>query len=711
MNSQALSGTLSKDFGKLQGLSYLDLSFNTITGTIPDDFGNLSLLQYLDLGANQLTGSITPSIGKLLNLQFLSLNTNQLSGTIPNELLSCKSLNILNIGVNEITGSIPIGLSGLTKLTQMQIGDNLMGTIPKEFGDLKLLEKLWIKGSGITGGIPDEIKNLPNYSKGLESGKFKFEIPIPKENGISLVAIIFAIVIIIIVIVCIIIYVFQKRKRSTIGNNNLESNNDKSIQMENGSIPQNSIPQHSYPSQTTMEQSTKPANAMVDSIPNAIDSQGTDVNEMAVKSAVQSVLFDSRLIIKRQIAGSGGAGRVYKAVYSGKNAVAKIPLLQKHEDLIYKESQIMQALVSPWTVNVLQFMSNASIPIPDQEYIPQAALLIEFMNMGTFAQYLNVDPPTIRVAKYTLDQYNLVLAQTLPLTIMAAKGVEFIHSMGYNHLDIKPQNILLHQNPDRSIVAKVSDFGSALPEGSFDSVFQTDGFVPPEGIPQPGQLTVPKKTSKFDIYAFGGCLINIIMLENYVSMWSGMQRTSQGRRSFLSTHIKNNELLDLIMNCMDDNPESRPTASQLVTQLETFNQKDFTVEFDLNSPNMSILPTMKQTIPSSKLQSLISNSQTGSSNIYAQTAGSYLFAELKINSPAKWTDFAAAFEVEFDTDDQFDRELFKNLVKPSANRVTTKILNAQLFKDFNSLEVGQDEIAWIEDWYHVIQDIIVKCTK
>ncbi|KAJ2984621.1 hypothetical protein HDV02_001022, partial [Globomyces sp. JEL0801] len=65
----------------------------------------------------------------------------------------------------------------------------------------------------------------------------------------------------------------------------------------------------------------------------------------------ESVLFDSRLVIRKKMAGSGGCGQVYKAKYANKDAVAKIPILEAHEQLIYDESQVMRKLSSPWTVN------------------------------------------------------------------------------------------------------------------------------------------------------------------------------------------------------------------------------------------------------------------------------------------------------------------------------------------------------------------------
>ncbi|KAJ2996970.1 hypothetical protein HDV02_005992 [Globomyces sp. JEL0801] len=220
---------------------------------------------------------------------------------------------------------------------------------------------------------------------------------------------------------------------------------------------------------------------------NSVASKESTVVEENMENGMEkpSLLYDSRLIIKKKLAGSGGCGAVYQANYSGVEAVAKIPRLEKHERLIYEEAQMMQKLKSPWVVNVLHFMGNTSIRIPNQDYIPQTALLIEFMNLGSFSKYLTTpnfhhDQPS----EFTMTQYKSVLSQTHSLTLMAARGIEYLHSLGYNHLDIKPDNILLNQESDGKIIAKISDFGSTRLNGSSDCVFQTLAYIPPEGLPK-----------------------------------------------------------------------------------------------------------------------------------------------------------------------------------------------------------------------------------
>lgn len=98
-----------------------------------------------------------------------------------------------------------------------------------------------------------------------------------------------------------------------------------------------------------------------------------------------SLLANIALSINKRLAGRGGCGQVYYAIYSGREAVAKVATQTKHEDIILREYKMMKELASEYTVAAIVFLHGASITLPEEEDkvpIPRSCLFMEWMNWG-----------------------------------------------------------------------------------------------------------------------------------------------------------------------------------------------------------------------------------------------------------------------------------------------------------------------------------------
>lgn len=82
---------------------------NNFTGEIPNSFTQLDKLQIVNLKGNQLTSTI-PDLGKMQSLTWIDLSNNALHGTIPHSLGSSRIIQELRLGGNMLYEPIPHGL-------------------------------------------------------------------------------------------------------------------------------------------------------------------------------------------------------------------------------------------------------------------------------------------------------------------------------------------------------------------------------------------------------------------------------------------------------------------------------------------------------------------------------------------------------------------------------------------------------------------------
>jgi Leucine-rich repeat (LRR) protein len=87
----------------------IDFSCNNLEGPIPGEFGGLESLYVLNLSYNAFTGQIPPSLANLTQLESLDLSSNKLTGEIPVQLAAgLIFLSVLNLSHNQLVGRIPM---------------------------------------------------------------------------------------------------------------------------------------------------------------------------------------------------------------------------------------------------------------------------------------------------------------------------------------------------------------------------------------------------------------------------------------------------------------------------------------------------------------------------------------------------------------------------------------------------------------------------
>ncbi|XP_068502668.1 receptor-like protein EIX2 [Phaseolus vulgaris] len=178
LNSNQLDGGVPTF---LSQVGTLDLSHNMISDL--DIFvcgkGATAKISILDLSNNQITGQLPDCWEHLSSLAFLDLSNNNLSGKIPKSMGALVHLGFLLLRNNSLTAELPLTLKNHPQLETLDLSENLIpGLIPSWIGDsLQQLKILSLRSNLFFGSVPVHLCQLSqilvldlsrnNLSKGI----------------------------------------------------------------------------------------------------------------------------------------------------------------------------------------------------------------------------------------------------------------------------------------------------------------------------------------------------------------------------------------------------------------------------------------------------------------------------------------------------------------------------------------------------------------
>ena len=223
--------------------------------------------------------------------------------------------------------------------------------------------------------------------------------------------------------------------------------------------------------------------------------------------------------------------------------VAKLKVAAKclHEQLIYdyhrrlfrREMDVAARVSHP---NLLRFLGA--------RLEGGMAILTEFM------------PTSLRALVNRRPRQRLSLEHIISIVIDVACALNYLHHMTPDpiiHRDLSSANVLLQPTPNGGWLAKVSDYGTA----NFQSRLQTENPGSPV-YTAPESRDPALQTPKMDIYSFGVLLVEMCTCEF----------PAPERRAELIQSIRYPQLVDLITQCLNEDPDRRPTAALLVDLLQ-----------------------------------------------------------------------------------------------------------------------------------------------
>ena len=256
--------------------------------------------------------------------------------------------------------------------------------------------------------------------------------------------------------------------------------------------------------------------------------------------------------------GDGTHGWVWRAQRLEDNRIVavKIPKEQgaKNEDLA--EGERLVGKVSHPNVVSVHWMGR--VP-PEREWY---AIEMEYFPSLTLAQLLDRGEQGF-VASYSriLDLYQQVLA-----------GIEYLHSLGMAHGDIKPQNILVSNDQ-----VKLTDFGSSvLPEEIYARSRHNGGTVLYSAPEVAGTMGYGKGSRAFfpaDVYSLGVLLYHLVTSRLPHDTLSQVVRHTPFPRPREINSSVSPALEDFILHCFAFMPEDRwPLVTEMVNAFQRVKQ-------------------------------------------------------------------------------------------------------------------------------------------
>ena len=287
-----------------------------------------------------------------------------------------------------------------------------------------------------------------------------------------------------------------------------------------------------------------------------------------IKERLKAYNKKAQPTVTGKVLGSGTYGQVVEMISEGGRVIAgkifRLPAAStqpqdKLADSMRREMMTMVQLQHP---NIVEYMGVCYLP----EQSPLPVLLMEKL-MTSLHAYL-LDPANC----------NLGVIRKLSFLLDTARGLEYLHSRtpAIIHRDLTARNVLL----DFQLRAKISDFGNArdpnATPGTSTAQPSTLDYMPPNTIGG-GAISDPS----LDVFFFGHLalftllqtLLRPLLPPTYTDSTGKIQDRSEVEKC--GEFVKKagsiplgRPLLDLITQCLQNEPSQRPKSGELVPRLQ-----------------------------------------------------------------------------------------------------------------------------------------------
>lgn len=199
---------------------------------------------------------------------------------------------------------------------------------------------------------------------------------------------------------------------------------------------------------------------------------------------------------------------------------------------------------------MLQFVAACKKP-------PVFCIITEYLAGGSLRKYLHHQEP-----------HSVPLHLVLKLALDIARGMQYLHSQGIIHRDLKSENLLLGED----MCVKVVDFGISCLESQCGSA---KGFTGTYRWMAPEMIKEKHHTKKVDVYSFGIVLWELLTgltpFDNMTPEQAAYAVSYKNARPPLPPECPW-AFSNLINRCWSSNPDKRPHFDEIVSILEKYTE-------------------------------------------------------------------------------------------------------------------------------------------
>ena len=251
--------------------------------------------------------------------------------------------------------------------------------------------------------------------------------------------------------------------------------------------------------------------------------------------------------------GSGVSAQVFRGTYYGQEVAVKrlfssLWEQDKFDEFFKAEAKMLKSLNHP---NVVRFFGAAFDTTTEHGF-----LVTEYCTKGSLTKLIKERRPEVG-----RDCFFSLMGGV-------ARGMEFFHGRGFVHRDLKPDNVLLGSGD----IAKLCDFG-------LSRVAARDQTVMTAGVGTPAYMAVEliteavKSSNRVDVYSMGVLMWalwthEVPYGEHELTPFMLMTKLVGGMRPTIPAEMPP-ALVALVEQCWQDQPEQRPTFTEICEKLAT----------------------------------------------------------------------------------------------------------------------------------------------